>query len=169
MRRVNATAILMAFLLYFFFPKTLLAETSQDTADAAPSDNDLFAAYCLGVVTEQETIVNQIPASQRGSQETLNQNKRRFLGYLVAENMLGNVGTLIAMKNGEIDEEDVFNAFGTTCPYKPAPPIEDYETKGAQWYNAQTQADGMAVVKCIAALPSFQRAKRCQNSSQLPV
>lgn len=163
---------MLFFILLLLMPKLLLAQTDL-SQDNVPTDNELFAAYCLGVERESEVYIwssdRNYAKDPKLNQmvQNIDRKKMDFLAYLVAKNVMGEPGILIAAASGEKDSRDTMNAMSTICPLT-APSYFDREKNGETWYRNQVQLAVEHEAACLNALPYYVRQLRCSKPSNLP-
>ncbi len=135
---------------------------AQGTAGA--TDNELYAAYCIGVLDDQiqglrstfPTASGQkpIPELEQALQRQLApvmQSRQRFAGYLASTGALTDPardvwGLMVAQKHGR----------------------EDYDQCLASLPQCAVTTSVQANVVCIRSLPPCSRASRCQLPDVLP-
>lgn len=94
---------------------SLIALAHPFKADAQDSDEILRSAYCYGAYSGMEIVMNQMPPTSASppsykemwqqSLAELDHDKKEFLDYIIAKAALGSMGTTLAMKQGETDED----------------------------------------------------------------
>lgn len=156
----------------------LTSRAAQTTS--APTDNQMYASYCLGVIdaTKQEvekTIAStpQTDASIQSLryQEAENdQRRRRFAAYLLATGILTSndttdmaVGLAAAMNQGSADTHQCLAQFLQKC-FKPD--ADDTEhPKAAE--ELQTYF-AVKITQCRQNIPTCSKVERCSKNDALP-
>jgi hypothetical protein len=143
-----------------------VAAYAQPLPDVA-TDQELFAAYCFGVIIAAESdgsFISNIEetmgrdAAQR-QKEHLSQKRSRFRGYLLARGLLSGSRSISAMSGARLAKERG-QADGPRCAAK----IEACATKFAS-KRPHVQKD---VNDCRDEEDACRASARCYNDDQLP-
>jgi hypothetical protein len=171
-----------------FFPiliSAILAVLAKPSTAQVANDNELYAAYCMAILTDaahaqakQAAEYKHVPELSDASlaqQKRLQQRRERLRAYLVARGLLTGArdvqavaGITLAVKRAKADREQCtaeVTRCGTDCP--PAASAMDLSISFEAWKKS-VDASFRCHSQCLDDAPACVSLQRCVQGDNLP-
>lgn len=150
------------------------------------TDNELFAAYCMGDLDEQINNLKRLATPDDFSQNQLKgflvpllDRRQRFLSYLISTGVMGSSersfalpGAMLAMQRGHIDEQQCMATMINCNPAAECEVVNHDMKNDPLWLRgpspAQNKCMGEHLAACKAQQPGCSRLSRCDAPDNLP-